>query len=74
MQNVTNRRNIAMGAAGSTILLLIVAVFLVALTILNYAASSNSGRSWSGNHNAAGVVACRVQPFIWCAISSSATA
>jgi hypothetical protein len=34
-----------MGAAGSTILLLIVAVFLVALTILNYAASSNSGNS-----------------------------
>ena len=40
----TNRRNIAMGAAGSTILLLIVAVFLVALTILNYAASSNSSK------------------------------
>jgi glucose/mannose transport system permease protein len=40
----TSRRNIAMGAAGSTILLLIVAVFLVALTILNYA-SNNSGNS-----------------------------
>ena len=40
----TNRRNIAMGAAGSTILLLIVAVFLVALTILNYAASNSSKR------------------------------
>ena len=35
----TNRRNIALGAAGSTVLLLIVVAFLVALPLLNYALS-----------------------------------
>ncbi len=35
----TSRRNIALGAAGSTILLLIVAVFLIALAIINRASS-----------------------------------